>query len=649
MSPSMLPRVAAAPLPLVRRSAWPTRTAQFALARRTLSTVRKFSHDDPDDTPEPPAKTFTVAARLDDGLLALRPSMGVSSASVKPGALLSLGDTARAAILCWRSGLAITAPLTSTPPPPAGAELELLGGEALSLRASAALGGRVVDALGAPLDRPADDEVADGTRQPLFAAAPAQAQLQPIAAGLRTGTTAVDALTPIGRGQSMLVVGRDGVGKSSLLEDALLAQASSDLRCVVALSGAGGAADGAALLARLGARSAALRERTTVVVAGGEDDARTPPAAARALAAAAAVAVAEATRDGGGHALVVLDGFDGHTGVWDAAAAAAEAYGGGGGGGDKAQQSAEQRIFYAALLQRAAQLNDAEGGGSLTLLLAVADDPDGDGAGEAAAAAEGGGGGGGFAASDFGAYSEQVRKRVEALAARGIPLDRPTLERIGIRPPAAAAAPPPPLAGAALHLDQLRSLSDGHIELSAARFAAGYRPALRPVESLFRVGAGSAESAQRAQPWPPAMAAVASSLRLELAQAADLGASPAAGPHEALQRTRAAALEAALFSQRAGAPLRLSEQVALLAALGDGRLDDLADAPRDDAPRLVAELLAHVRGAAAAAMDAVDATGALSDDAHAQIRAAVADLRPHASGRAFYVSWDTEAKAEGGP
>ena len=78
----------------------------------------------------------------------------------------------------------------------------------------------------------------------------------------------------IGRGQSMLVVGRDGVGKSSLLEDALLAQASSDLRCVVALSGAGGAADGAALLARLGARSAALRERTTVVVAGGEDDGR---------------------------------------------------------------------------------------------------------------------------------------------------------------------------------------------------------------------------------------------------------------------------------------------------------------------------------------------------------------------------------------
>ena len=628
------------------RFAQPTRTAQFA-ARRTLSTVHKISPLADDQEPEPPAKTFTVAARLDDGLLALRPSMGVSSASVKPGALLSLGDTARAAILCWRSGLAITAPLTSTPPPAAGAELELLGGEALSLRASAALGGRVVDALGAPLDRPADDEVADGTRQPLFAAAPAQAQLQPIAAGLRTGTTAVDALTPIGRGQSMLVVGRDGVGKSSLLEDALLAQASSDLRCVVALSGAGGAADGAALLARLGARSAALRERTTVVVAGGEDDARTPPAAARALAAAAAVAVAEATRDGGGHALVVLDGFDGHTGVWDAAAAAAEAYGGGGGGGDKAQQSAEQRIFYAALLQRAAQLNDAEGGGSLTLLLAVADDPDGHGAGEAAAAE--GGGGGAFAASDFGAYSEQVRKRVEALAARGIPLDRPTLERIGIRPPAAAAAPPPPLAGAALHLDQLRSLSDGHIELSAARFAAGYRPALRPVESLFRVGAGSAESAQRAQPWPPAMAAVASSLRLELAQAADLGASPAAGPHEALQRTRAAALEAALFSQRAGAPLRLSEQVALLAALGDGRLDDLADAPRDDAPRLVAELLDHVRGAAAAAMDAVDATGALSDDAHAQIRAAVADLRPHASGRAFYVSWDTEAKAEGGP
>ena len=113
----MSQRVAAAAA-LVRhtRAAWPTRTSQF----RTLSTVRKIVPDSTDDAPEPPAKTFTVAARLDDGLLALRPSMGVSSASVKPGALLSLGDTARAAILCWRSGLAITAPLTSTPPPAAG-------------------------------------------------------------------------------------------------------------------------------------------------------------------------------------------------------------------------------------------------------------------------------------------------------------------------------------------------------------------------------------------------------------------------------------------------------------------------------------------------------------------------------------------------
>ena len=124
MSPPTLPRATAAALALARRAAWPPRTAQFA-TRRTLSTVHKISPPAEDQEPETPAKTFTVAARLDDGLLALRPSMGVSSASVKPGALLSLGDTARAAILCWRSGLAITAPLTSTPPPPAGAELEL--------------------------------------------------------------------------------------------------------------------------------------------------------------------------------------------------------------------------------------------------------------------------------------------------------------------------------------------------------------------------------------------------------------------------------------------------------------------------------------------------------------------------------------------
>ena len=89
----MAQRLATAAALVVRhaRFARPTRTAQFALARRTLSTVHQISPPADDQEPEPPAKTFTVAARLDDGLLALRPSMGVSSASVKPGALLSLG------------------------------------------------------------------------------------------------------------------------------------------------------------------------------------------------------------------------------------------------------------------------------------------------------------------------------------------------------------------------------------------------------------------------------------------------------------------------------------------------------------------------------------------------------------------------------
>ena len=113
---------------------------RIARAACSTSAAAQFAKTIP--SASAPAKTFSVAARLGSGLLALRPATAsTSSASVRPGACVGLGDDGRAAILCWRSGLAISAPLDAgAPPPAAGAELGLLGGEPLSLRVSAALG-----------------------------------------------------------------------------------------------------------------------------------------------------------------------------------------------------------------------------------------------------------------------------------------------------------------------------------------------------------------------------------------------------------------------------------------------------------------------------------------------------------------------------
>ena len=92
------------------------------------------------------------------GLLALRPTPGVSSTSLVAGHVLRLEQTGqRAAVLCWRGGLCFAAlPPGSSPPPP---EHALVGSAAvrehdaaLTLPVGDGLGGRIIDCGGAPLD-----------------------------------------------------------------------------------------------------------------------------------------------------------------------------------------------------------------------------------------------------------------------------------------------------------------------------------------------------------------------------------------------------------------------------------------------------------------------------------------------------------------
>ncbi|EOD38065.1 hypothetical protein EMIHUDRAFT_200488 [Emiliania huxleyi CCMP1516] len=180
---------------------------------------------------------------------------------------------------------------------------------------------------------------------------------------------------------------------------------------------------------------------------------------------------------------------------------------------------------------------------------------------------------------------------------------------------------------------------DGHVQLLASEWARGVRPALRPAESIARVGVGS-DTAKRPRPASAAMLRLSAGLRLELAQAEDL---PAAlgDAHTRLQQTRARALAAVLGTHREGVPLALSQQVALLLAILDGRAAVALRTPE------VAGLLDKLRASptAAAALRAVDESEELAPPEESALLAAIAEHMPRAGGRGLFASWQTTAIA----
>ena len=168
-------------------------------------------------------RTMKLAAttRVAADLIAFRPGSAVlSSGALRRGQLLKVGD-AHAAVLCERSGTVMAGLLSSGPsgsPPPvlqSGEEAVLLSGQSLCSALAldpVHLGGLVLDPFGVPLGKPLsgagrslDAAVSD---RALFGEPPGQSDLKPICQSLHTGVAALDALTPIGRGQSMLFLGK---------------------------------------------------------------------------------------------------------------------------------------------------------------------------------------------------------------------------------------------------------------------------------------------------------------------------------------------------------------------------------------------------------------------------------------------------------
>ena len=215
-----------------------------------------------------------------------------------------------------------------------------------------ALLGRVVDALGRPLDE--GGAINTDSRMPVERAAPPIMHRAPVEVPLQTGIKAIDAAIPVGRGQRELIIGDRQSGKTAIALDTILNQASSGVISVYCAIGQRASAVARVISAL---RDAGAMERTIVVAASGND-----PPGLQFIAPYAATSMAEYFMDQGRDVLIIYDDLTRHARAYRELSLllrrppGREAYPG--------------DIFYihARLLERATQLRDIHGGGSMTAL-----------------------------------------------------------------------------------------------------------------------------------------------------------------------------------------------------------------------------------------------------------------------------------------
>ncbi len=225
-------------------------------------------------------------------------------------------------------------------------------GEVARVPVGDALLGRVVDALGAPLD--GGEPIAAQAFAPVEQPAPAIIDRALVTRPLATGILAIDAMIPLGRGQRELIIGDRGTGKTAIAVDAIINQRSSDVICVYAAVGqkTSSVAEVIAAVRRYGAP-----ERCLFVV--GEADAAPGQ---QWLTPYSACTMAEHFMARGRDVLLVIDDLTKHAAAYRQISLllrrppGREAYPG--------------DIFYihSRLLERAAKLSPDRGGGSLTAL-----------------------------------------------------------------------------------------------------------------------------------------------------------------------------------------------------------------------------------------------------------------------------------------
>jgi F-type H+-transporting ATPase subunit alpha len=225
-------------------------------------------------------------------------------------------------------------------------------GKIMSVPVGEAMVGRVVNALGEPID--GKGPVVTTETRAIETIAPGVVDRRPVKEPLQTGLKAIDSMIPIGRGQRELIIGDRQTGKTAVAIDTIINQKGGDVICIYVAIGQkrSTVAQVVKTLEDQGAM-----EYSVVVAATASD-----PAPMQYIAPYSGCAIGEYFRDSSRHALLIYDDLSKHAAAYREISLllrrppGREAYPG--------------DVFYlhSRLLERAAKLNDAKGGGSLTAL-----------------------------------------------------------------------------------------------------------------------------------------------------------------------------------------------------------------------------------------------------------------------------------------
>jgi F-type H+-transporting ATPase subunit alpha len=225
-------------------------------------------------------------------------------------------------------------------------------GRILEVPVGEALLGRVVDALGNPID--GKGEIASTERRRVELKAPGIVARRSVHEPLQTGIKAIDAMTPIGRGQRELIIGDRQTGKTAIALDTIINQRTSGVHCIYVAIGQkqSTVAQVVEKLKQYGAM-----DHTIVVAATASE-----PAPLQFISPYTGCTMGEWFRDNGKHALIIYDDLSKQAVAYRQLSLllrrppGREAYPG--------------DVFYlhSRLLERAAKMSDEQGGGSLTAL-----------------------------------------------------------------------------------------------------------------------------------------------------------------------------------------------------------------------------------------------------------------------------------------
>ena len=225
-------------------------------------------------------------------------------------------------------------------------------GKTAGIGVSDAMIGRVVDALGAPIDD--GGEIPADAYRMIESPAPGIIDRQPVNTPMQTGILSIDSMFPIGRGQRELIIGDRQTGKTSIAIDTILNQKGKDMICIYVAIGQ--KASSVAQIAEMLRKHDAMAYTIIVCASAGES------ASMQYIAPYAGASIGEYFMNKGKDVLIVYDDLSKHAIAYRALSLML--------GRSPGREAYPGDVFYlhSRLLERAARLSDARGGGSMTAL-----------------------------------------------------------------------------------------------------------------------------------------------------------------------------------------------------------------------------------------------------------------------------------------